>query len=375
MVTREHLYMLMARCYEKSQQLAGLTFTEAEKNQLRDELVAYAHAIYTLSIKRVNTENRDYHARMSILLTQMMTFLVDSHNNPINRELEYVVRKLVTDWNINLNTNIILFSHGDYAVLHYNASVFKILNQLYRLTFSRQPRIVYFPREYDGDVLFSSVVFHEVGHMVENDRSLGGKVYDELIKTIQNPRATILKNYFIPDYDQKAVNEDRMRAYIKEYISDLFGAQYLGRNILHYLNCHDSLIRKKDTSEHPCYDCRERLVESFMNYTSVNPNRTTDKFLQIIIDVFHNEGAIPDLRLRDLNLSKDNLVRGNNHVLANQQELFSLFSAAWRASLSGLSAVEAARGMANGALSRYDYYNTINEATKQSVADYMVINP
>lgn len=375
MVTREHLYMLMARCYEKSQQLAGLTFTEAEKNQLRDELVAYAHAIYTLSINRVNTENRDYHARMSILLTQMMTFLVDSHNNPINRELEYVVRKLVTDWNINLNTNIILFSHGDYAVLHYNASVFKVLNQLYRLTFSRQPRIVYFPREYDGDVLFSSVVFHEVGHMVENDRSLGGKVYDELIKTIQNPRATILKNYFIPDYDQKALNEDRMRAYIKEYISDLFGAQYLGGNILHYLNCHDSLIRKKDTSEHPCYDCRERLVESFMNYTSVNPNRTTDKFLQIIIDVFHNEGAIPDLRLRDLNLSKDNLVRGNNHVLANQQELFSLFSAAWRASLSGLSAVEAARGMANGALSRYDYYNTINEATKQSVADYMVINP
>ena len=174
MVTREHLYMLMARCYEKSQQLAGLTFTEAEKNQLRDELVAYAHAIYTLSINRVNTENRDYHARMSILLTQMMTFLVDSHNNPINRELEYVVRKLVTDWNINLNTNIILFSHGDYAVLHYNASVFKVLNQLYRLTFSRQPRIVYFPREYDGDVLFSSVVFHEVGHMVENDRSLGG---------------------------------------------------------------------------------------------------------------------------------------------------------------------------------------------------------
>lgn len=373
MITREHLYLLMARCCKKSQQLAGLHFAEADKNQLRDELVAYANAIYTLPVNRVNTENRDIHARLSILITQMMRYLIESHNHPINPELEYVVKVLAQQWGIDLNTNIILFSHGDYAVRHYDASVFQALTTNYHLALSKRPRIVFFPLEYDGDVLFSSVVFHEVGHMVENDKSLSGKVYDELIKEIKNPRATILKNYFKLDYDQPAINEKRLRAYIKEYISDIFAAQYLGRNILHYLNCHESLNRKENTSDHPCYECRERMIESFMNYLSLNPHNTTDKFLQIILGVFHNKVA--DLDARDLNLSRDNLMLGNIHALANHNELFSLFSAAWRASLSGINSVENARGMVNGALSRLNYYDSINEATKQSIDTFIANNP
>ena len=373
MITREHLFLLMARCHKISQQLAGLVFAEADKNQLRDELVAYANAIYTLPILRVNTDNRDIHAALSIYVTQMMRYLIESHNHPINPELEYVVRKLAQEWGIDPNTNIILFSHGDYAVLHYGASVFQALVKNYHLPLSKHPRIVYFPKEYDGDVLFSSIVFHEVGHMVENDKSLGGLVYDEVIKEIKSPRATILNNYFKLDYDQPAINEARMKSYIKEYISDLFGAQYLGRNILHFLNCHEATRRKEDTGDHPCFECREKLVESFMQCMVMNIHTPSDKLLKIIMDVFHNK--VDDLTLRDLNLTKDNLVRGNNHTLVNQHELYSLFSAAWRASLSGINAVETARGIANGSLSRFDYYDSINEATKHSLAVYIANNP
>ena len=373
MITREHLFLLMGRCYKTSQQLAGLVFAEDEKNQLRDELLAYADAIYNLHINRVNTENRDYHARMSILVTEMMKFLMASHNLTINPELEYVTKRLALEWGIDSNTNIILFSHGDYAVRHYDASVFQGLVNCYGLTLTKKPRIVFFPQEYEGDVLFSSVVFHEVGHMVENDKSLGGKIYDELIKEIKNPRATILKNYFRLDYDQPALNEERLRYYIKEYVSDIFAAQYLGKNILHYLNCRESLNRKKDTSDHPCYECREKLIDSFLNCNPSNVNSTSDKFLQIILKVFHN--TVYDLAFHDLNLSKDGLLRGNIYAVTNQEELFSLFSAAWRASLSGTHAVETARGMRNGTLSRFDYYDIINEATKQSVTNYMANNP
>lgn len=375
MVSREHLYLLMAKCHEMGQHISRLNFINPEENQLRDELVNYSQSIYTLHIDRVNRENRDFHARMTIFVMELMSCLIEFHDNPINQELQYVVKKLAAEWKVDLGSNIILFAHGNYAVRHYPEAYFSILTKLYLQSFSKRPRIVYLPREYDGDVIFSSVVFHEVGHMVENDRSLGGKVYDELIKIISNPRSTILKNYFRADYDKPGINEDRFRAYIKEYISDLFACQYLGKNILHFLNCYEALSRKVDTSDHPCYESREKMVESFMNYMSSNPHSTSDTFLQIIVNVFHNEAAIPDLGFRDLNLSKDAFLHGNRLALTNLSELFSSFSASWRASLSGLNAVETARGMAHGTLSRYDYYNSINQAIKQSIADFMVNNP
>ena len=376
MVTREHLYLLMARNHEISLQLCGLDFGDVDKNQLRDELVRYAQSIYSLSIDRVNTENRDLHARLSIYLTQMMTCLEASHQHPINVELEYVVGKLASEWNIDQRTNIILFSRGNFAVRHYDALVFKALEQLYHTALTKHPRIVYFPREYDGDYIFSSVVFHEVGHMVENDRNLGGKVYDELIKEIKDkPRSKILKDYFRLDYDKPEKNESRLRAYIREYIADIFGSQYLGIHILHYLNCHESQSRKTDTGDHPCFECREKMVSSFMDYVSRNPYSTSDKLLQIIVDVFHNEVAIPDLASRDINLNNANIVRGNAIVVTDCQELFSLFSATWRSLLCGISSVEASRGMAGGTLTRYDYYDSINKATRQSIRDYMLNNP
>lgn len=375
MVAREHLFLLMARCYEVRQHLAGLQFLDTDKNQLRDELIRYADAIYSLPPDRVNRESKDYHAKMAIVITSMMSFLIELHNNAINQELQYVVTKLALDWSIDPRTNIILFCHGDFAVRHYDPSVFYVLNRLYSFSFTKQPRIVYLPREYDGDILFSSVVFHEVGHMVENDRKLGGKVFDELFNIISmNNKSTILRHYFRLDFNQSSINEDRMKAYIKEYIADLFGSQYLGKHILHFLDCHEALHRDKDTSDHPCFECRKKLVESFMA-ASANSYKTTDKFLQIIINVFHNEPAIPDLISRDVNLSENAILLGNSQELSGSQELFSLFSSAWRASLKGIEGAEIARGMVRGTLTRYDYYSVINNATKQSIIDYKSANP
>lgn len=375
MVTREHLYLLMARCYETSQQLAGIQIKDADKNQIRNELIAYANAIYAFNLEKTSGKERDIHARMSIIVTEIMTYLIECSVNPINQELQYVVRKLAATWGIDPRTNLILFCHGDYAVRHYPPIYISWLQSLYNLGFLKQPRIVYLPREYDGDLLFSSVVFHEVGHMVEIDRSLGGKVYDELLKMIRNTNCTIFRMYFKPEYNQKEINEERVRSYIKEYIADLFGSQYLGRHILHFLDCHESLHRDKDSTDHPSFECRAKLVDSFLNFSSNNPPQTSDKFLQIIINVFHNESAIPDLCFRDNQLSEDDLLSGNRKELGNTQELFSLFSAAWRASLRGIQDAKTAQGIQDGELSRYDYYSSINNATKQSIIDYIAANP
>lgn len=375
MVTREHLYLLKARCYQASQQLSGMTFPDADTNQIRDELIAYANVIYNLNIERTVEKDRNLHARLIIVVTELISCLVESYVNPIDPELPFVVRKLASEWGIDIRTNVILFSHGPYSVRHFAPWVFGLLESLYGIRFSKKPRVVYLPREYDGDVLFSSVVFHEVGHMVERERSLGGKVYDELLKSVRSSSSAIFKDYFRPEFNQASINEKRVRDYIKEYISDLFGGQYLREHILHYLECYESLRRDEDSPDHPCFECRARLVNSFLSYSSKNPPQTSDRFLNIIIDVFHNEAAIPDLQLRDRDLPEDDFLAGNSKRLANDQELFSLFSAAWRASLRGIGAAESARNMTAGSLSRNDYYSSINGAAKQSISDYMAANP
>lgn len=375
MVTREHLYLLMARCYEASQRLAGLQMVDADRSNLRDDLIGFAETIYLFNLEKSNEKDRNTHAQLALIVTELISYLIEFHTNPKNRELQYVVTKLAAEWGIDPRYNIILFSQGAYSVRHFHPLVFAWLQSYYNRTFSKIPRVVNLPREYDGDILFSSVVFHEVGHMVENDRSLGGKVYDELIKLIRNPKATVLKNYFRPDYDKGALVEDRIRAYIKEYIADVFGAQYMRNHILHFLNCHESLRQDADTSDHPSFKCREKFVKSFLDCFSRPSPDTSDDLLRTIIKVFQNEGAIPDLCLRDLNLDEEEIIRGNSTVLASTQEMFSIFSSAWRASLKGIGNAETVRGMEHGSLSRYEFYSSINNATKRSITGFMANNP
>lgn len=375
MLTREHLYIMMAKCHEVRNRITLLNFPDQDRNVLRDELVSYADAIYSISEVEAVSPRKNLHAYNAHHLTGLMTFLEESYYVTTNHEIEYVVKKIASSWNIDLNHNVLLFCQGNFAVRHYDINLFRLLNTIYHFPLTKTPRIVFIPKSNHGDLLFTPILFHEVGHMVEHDANLGGQVYTSLIDYLRNrSRSTLLKNYFYLDFEAQEKSEARMRSYIKEYIADIFGSQYIGKHILHHLNCTSTLNRDNNSNTHPSYKSRKRMVESFMSYITNPAHVTTDIFLQMIIDAFHNMPDIPDLTSFQTALNIGNLQMGNPITLNNQNDLTSVFTAAWDAALAGVNRMETLRGVTRGSISRVDYYESINNAVRQSIANYEAIH-
>lgn len=375
MLTREHLYVVMAKCYKVRNRIALLNFADNDRNVLRDELVRYADAIYSLSGTEAASASKLQHAHYAHYITELMSFLEESFYITQNQEIEYVVKKIATSWNIDPHHNLFIFCQGDFAVRHYDITLFRGLNRIYHFPLTKIPRIIFIPKSNYGDLLFTPILFHEVGHMVEYDSNIGAQVYTSLINKIKNTsKSTILKNYFYLDYEATVKSEARLRSYIKEYVSDIFGSQYIGVHILHHLNCISTLNRDNNSETHPSYKSRKKLVNSFIAYLSSPVHATSDDFLQMIIDAFHNTAGIPDLANSITPLNMREIQCGNVLVLNNQKELTSIFIAAWEAVLSGINTVERLRGIPNGSLTRLNYYESINNAVKHSIDNYRAIH-
>ena len=374
-MTREHLVLIIARMYKEVERLSQLDFQDADKNNLRDDLSRFAQALHSLPRQIVNTGNQEQIAHDAETITEWAHCLMNSYGITINRELEYVVRLMAAHWGITPTHNVLVFAHGDFAVRHLNkidAIGINVLEKNLKQRFTKEPRIVFLPQLYDGDFLFSSILFHEVGHMVERDNGLAEIIYPKISSLLlHKPNCKLINAYFKSIKESKTTTETIIKSHIKEHIADLFGCQYLGNHILEYVKYRESSGRNVDRYDHPTYACRERLIQSMVAYLQSPTHTTNDDYLNMVIDAFHNTNGIDDLCQHYVIHPEANIEQGNPIIANTEEDLFSLFFVGWRVATKGLSIVEQHRGEPNGTLTYQRYYSLINDGIRDSIRAYM----
>lgn len=375
---REHVIIIIARMYQAAERLSHLDFQDADMNTLRDDLVSFANNIHSISRQKIDTGDKNVIAKDAETVSEWIHSLMNSHGVVVNKELEYVIRQMASHWGIGSDRNVFVFSHGSFSVTHFNKIAsdplaLSVLESRLGMKFSKEPRIVQLPQLYDGDLLFSTILFHEVGHMVERDNGIAELIYPFVLNQFSSkPSGKVVNSYFKALKDNKKTTPDMIKSYIKEYVADLFGCQYLGKHILEFVKYKESSGRNVDREDHPTLACRERIVNSMVDYMNSRTHTTDDIYLNKIIEVFHNLGGIDDLCQHYIIHQESFLEQDQIVAINTEEELFSLFNLGWRVAIKGQHSLEHQRGLANGTLSYNDYYTQINDWIRHKVSSYMM---
>lgn len=137
------------------------------------------------------------------------------------------------------------------------------------------------PRQLSRDYLTNVCLFHELGHFIDEKLKITESAYnDQLLDRWNKGHIDEINKWFSSGneayhlvstpFGPKLVGELQSLLYLKEYFADLFGSQYVGENILNYLNyiSDDSSI---DGPSHPSDDKRMKMYADFTKSPSTNP--------------------------------------------------------------------------------------------------------
>ena len=131
------------------------------------------------------------------------------------------------------------------------------------------------PKSYNDNLLYNAVLFHEIGHLVENKYNISQKVLDKIVAQPfdQQTFNTIASQTLDSINNNNTISTDQIKSLTKEYVCDLFGAQYVGDKI----NCfveykhHQDLDNKSTT--HPTVKERIKMIDDFLEYSKIGSTK------------------------------------------------------------------------------------------------------
>lgn len=374
----EMLVVYAAQMFEIRQRLAQIDFGDTGKNTLRDEFCAMADTLHSWSFRGLTPDQKKIRKAEIKELSSWMRMLITSQSLALPPEMEYVLRHLLEQWiGIGINSLTLVFLEDEYRVRRFNKdrAGYYVLETKYGVRFSKDPVFIGIPRHYKEDLLSNIALFHEIGHIVDTQISLMTDVKDEIIKTTNKScDKKIIKEYFPIIAAEGVFDETVLVSYIKEYIADLFSAQYLGNYITDFVEFLEFGEKINDNRSHPPLEKRKQVVNDFLDCMNLSSHFTTNYLLKYIMDSFHNSGK-GDLQTRWSPFSGDELLKGNTVTITNEDELFSVFKHAWDVICTGVTTVERARQLPPNSLSYHGFYESFNSRVKDSIASYRQQHP
>jgi len=367
----EVMAICAAQMYQIRNRLAAMDFGDIDKNALRDSLCAMADVIHGSNLKGLNTQQQLDKKCEIEQFTEWMFYLMSSRNLMIPLEMEFVVRELLRFWlGHSLDQLVLVFVEGSFAVTRFNKIPIGIssLEARYGIRFAKDPVFISIPRYCKQDFLFNIALFHEIGHVVDQQLNLYHDVKEAVKQqTGYDSSKKLIRDFFPILHKAGRVDEKILISYIKEYIADLFSAQYLGEYLLTYLDYLEPHQKKPGSVTHPSYIHRKKMINDLLACMR-SPNHMTSNFLlQYIMDSFSSAGK-GDLILRWTAIHGRELMMGQSVSLNSLDELFSVFKHSWDVVFNGINNIEAARGLAANSLSCFDFYYSINTGIQNGIS-------
>lgn len=315
-------------------QVAAITFLDTDKETFRTELIAIADALIAVNFRvSFNPFLPDEYQTYVVNIKCWMSELLDSNAYRLCSEMSYCIEKMISRWNNQGQPRNVVFTLGEFAIRKYKRDLLsKQIPFLYTLQLktgihlTKEPIFIFVPDLFKDDLLSCVLLFHEVGHFVVHDNYLIDMVYTDILPKIKASKTAKIRRDYFPwllgkDLATVLDLELKLRNHIDEYISDVFGAQYAHEHIMCFISHMRAKMPNDDSLTHPSYNCRKRVVDSFMDYCRVG--RTRDNLIESITTHLPRlskiDSALTEAELRDPNLQ-----------YADEEQMFSVFAPSWR---------------------------------------------
>ena len=372
------LVICAAQMLQMQQRLAAINFGDTDRNNLRDELCTMANTLHSNSIKGLKPDQRDSLKLLYEDLTRWMHFLITSSTSIVPEEMVFVLREILRSWlGAGLDNLVVVFVEGDFRVTRFNKNAVgvTVFETASGVRFTKDPVFIRIPIFYQEDMLFNIALFHEIGHVVDAQLNLFYDVKESVKYSTGGDCGKALIRMFFPLLSRTGVfDETVLISYIKEYIADLFAAQYVGPYIIEYLDYIGTQTRVDDSKTHPHFNQRQQMVMDFLNCMSLKKHTTSNYLLKFIMDSFSGSGK-GDLMIRWRDIAGDDLMNGNMVPIACIDDMLSIFKHTWDVIYKGVNAIEKARKIPINTLSHFDFYNSFNKRVMESIATYKASLP
>lgn len=368
--------------HDTCQALCAVNFSDGRKKSFCGELKSISEIFLSYDVKAFDAKTIAVKKSDLDFLWQWALALDDRNGYTLSHEMRATMDNLCSHWVDDSDKYIFAATDGDFAINRYTSSwdvLMDLMEKLYMIKFSHQLVTFTVPKHLFNDFLFVSVIYHEMGHFVDNYYNISDEVCRRIKNRLSNAveEEKIRKEFFpiiqttYDDtngvYTDETKRDEYIANYVGEYIADLFGAQYVGAHIINHIELNRHGTYNINYKTHPSPNSRASLIMAFLR------NDKSNFLLSDILDSFNASGPhgleLKNRYVRPADAST--LEKGQPIVISNDEELHSLFCLGWEVYFKGVNAMDAACGNAIGTTSQYDFYKKLNDAMRQSIKNYL----
>jgi hypothetical protein len=310
------------------------------------------------------------------LFSESITFLDNSTVSSLPFELVKCLELALSEWSsgdkyiivTSLAKGLNEFSFD--PTLAINDSQYEVIKSNYNIEFDKRLIQINIPEYLVGDYLANVIMYHELGHFIEEKFSLPDVILREFLDDYNNGKIKPDFHEFFPLVRKKFTKDiysdeciDMLKTHIGEYFCDLFASQYIDDSVNHYLSYISDY--NSITKTHPQTKSRVKLVKTFLN----NGNSYTLDKIKYAVKQMTGE----DLKIRFKEFHSKDFLKLLPIEISEVKELHYLFVYGWHLWLGDWSRFEKENKM-EFKLSSSKVYEIINDLIEKSIGNYIVNN-
>ncbi len=312
-----------------------------------------------------------------------LEYLSDSTLNLIPHELIYVLGHALSDWLpeseskkyiivTTLSNNIDTFQFNPWMIRE-GSNIENDINIAYDISFSASLIQVTLPKTLVRDYLASIVLFHELGHFIDEYYGISKRIAKEIADALYNEEDIGkhgLADFFhvLPEGKKTDLSAEKrsninkqFQFYWAEYFCDLFAAQYLGDGYMQYLAF--VAVGKPHSEWHPSTQTRQRVYEDFLNE---KPNPIVDIF-QKYMPQLCNENKF---KKRFEPIPLDDFFNFLPAEISTIPQLYGVFALGWEVWLGNWTKYEDVNNLSYPLVPE-NAYSIINNLMEKSIGNYI----
>lgn len=205
------------------------------------------------------------------LISHSIAYLHTTTKEDLTCELFSCLRLVLKDWiPAEADKYVIVCSQGDYSILQneFLEPAYQHIEMFYKVRFRRRLISINTPLYRKNDFLFNSVLYHEIGHFIDNYYHISERLTQLFAK---GAKLVPQQMEYFKDVDFstfKMIKWNKVYCYLREYFADIFASQYIGKTVYYYLLYVNPTGGGNET--HPASADRVRIVDDFVDKKTVN---------------------------------------------------------------------------------------------------------
>lgn len=296
-----------------------------------------------------------------------LSFLNNSTINSVPYELVECLKYAMKDWMEEQEHDkfIIATSYNQYSFdpTLVTSPMYSVIETKFNINFETKLIQINLPKYLDRDYLANAVLYHELGHFIDQVKTLSPLIEAEIYNHYRSNPDCI--QYFprMPKNYWEVGERLSFLRHIQEYFADLFAAQYLKEASCYYLS-----YAAKDhptSATHPSTENRIALINEFLNNGS-----SSNKVIEIFNEVTEKQTG-KNLSVRCSDIDSGDLLKLIPYEITNKGQLHSLFVKGWNTWINDQERFHKENNM-NETLKPSQIYQIINNLIEKSINNFIV---